>query len=181
MSQGNLKDALIDSVMGDDHFKDAYYEEQDDVTIEDGTYPAIVVDMTMQKILTKKNVHADLYKPKYQIAKGNYKGKYIIDKGIWRFRSEPSSMHNKSNRGNIAYKNILDIFSIPLESVEVNGRQLKRLPELTLEKISGKSVLIDITDDNYRSNYGRVYGGKVAILHSTWNNDSTSSEESKPE
>ena len=146
MSQGNLKDALIDSVMGDDHFKDAYYEEQDDVTIE-----------------------------------GNYKGKYIIDKGIWRFRSDPSSMHNKSNRGNIAYKNILDIFSIPLEVVEVNGRQLKRLPELTLEKISGKSVLIDVTDDDYKSNYGRISGNKIAMLHSTWNNGSTSSEESKPE
>ena len=179
MSQGNLKDALIDSVMGDDPFADAYYDDQDDVTIEDGTYPAIVIDISTQNIITKKGVHADLYKPTYQIAKGTFKGQNVTDKGIWRFRSNPSSTHNKSSRGNIVYKNILDIFSIPLESVEVNGRQLKRLPELTLEKISGKSVLIDITDDNYRSNYGRVYGGKVAIIHSVWNNGSTSSEESK--
>ena len=37
MSQGNLKDALIDSVMGDDPFADAYYDDQDDVTIEKAT------------------------------------------------------------------------------------------------------------------------------------------------
>ena len=69
MSQTNLKDAFIDSVMGDDPFVDAYYEEQDDIVIEDGTYPAVVIDMSIQDhIITKKGVHADLYKPKYQIA-----------------------------------------------------------------------------------------------------------------
>ena len=174
MSQTNLKDAFIDSVMGDDPFVDAYYEEQDDIVIEDGTYPAVVIDMSIQDhIITKKGVHADLYKPKYQIAKGNYKGKYIIDKGIWRFRSNPSSMHNKSNRGNIAYKHILDIFNIPLESVEVGGRILKRLPKLTLEDISGKRVIISVVVDSYQSNYGRVSGGKVAMIHSVWKDVST--------
>tara|TARA_R110000824_G_scaffold2234_6_gene10457 strand:- start:707 stop:1243 length:537 start_codon:yes stop_codon:yes gene_type:complete len=162
-----LQNDFIDSVMGEDPNKDAWYVEEDDVVVDNGTYPAVIIDLTKQDIITRKNVHADLYKPTYQIAKGKYKGVTIGDKGIWRFRSDPSSMHNKSSRGNIIYKGILDMLDIPLESVEVDKRILKRLPELTLERVSGKSVLIDVQEDDYKSNYGRL-ANKVATLHSKW-------------
>ena len=174
MSQQNsLKDSFIESVMGGGDHQDAYYDDQEDVNVEDGTYPAIVIDLTHQDIITRKNVHCDLYKPTYEIAKGNHKGQCVTDKGIWRFRSNPSPKYNKSGRGNIIYKNILDIFDIPLEDVEVDGKKLKRLPELTLEKIQGKTVLIDITNDTYKSNYGKISGSKIATLHGKWEDGSS--------
>ena len=164
---GNLEDAFIESVMGNDPYQDAYYEDEYDIIVEDGTYPATIIDLTKQNIITRHNVHADLFKPTYQIAKGKCKGATISDKGIWRFRSEPSSRRNSSKRGNVIYKNILDILDIQLESVEVDGKILKRLPELTLENISGKKVLIDVQEDDYKSSYGKL-SNKVALLNSKW-------------
>mgnify|MGYP003139401218 CR=1 FL=1 len=177
---GNLEDSFIESVMGNDPYQDAWYQDEDDIIVEDGTYPAIVTDLKKQDIITRHNVHADLYKPVYQIAKGKYKGVSISDKGIWRFRSEPSN-RNKSSRGNIIYKNILDILGIGLESVEVNGQILKRLPQLTLENISGKTVLIDVQEDDYKSSYGKL-ANKVALLNNRWEDGSAvRKENSKPE
>ena len=164
---GNLEDAFIESVMGNDPYQDAWYQEDEDIVVEDGTYPATVINLSKQNIITRHNVHADLFKPTYQIAKGKFKGATISDKGIWRFRSEPSNRRNGSKRGNIIYKSILDILDIQLESVEVDGVILKRLPELTLDNISGKKVLVDVQEDDYKSNYGKL-SNKVALLNSKW-------------
>ena len=178
MQQENLKNAFLDSVMGHDPYEDAYYQEENDITVEDGTYPAIIIDLSKQDIITRKNAHADLYKPTYRIAKGKYSGCLVTDKGIWRFRSNPSRHHNKSSRGNIIYKNVLDILGIPLETVSVKGMELKRLPELSIDNVEGKPVLINVQDDDYKSSYGRL-ANKVATLHSEWTDGSTVSEEPK--
>lgn len=166
------KDDFLGSITGSDNSNnvDAYYPEEQDVDIEDGTYPATVIDMSYQNIITKHNTHADLYKPLYQIAKGTHKGVTISDKGIWRFRSEPSNGVNKSNRGNIIYKKTLDMFGIDLEQVEVDGVILKRLPPLSKESIKGKHVLIDVTEDTYKANYTKQFG-KIAVLNGKWEKD----------
>ena len=64
------------------------------------------------------------------------------------------------------------MLGIALEEVVVDGKKLKRLPQLTNDNVIGKSVLISVQDDDYKSDYGRL-SGKVAILQSTWNNGST--------
>ena len=175
---GNLEDAFIESVMGNDPYQDAWYIEEDDIIIEDGTYPAIIIDIKQQDIITKYNVHADLYKPTYQIAKGKCKGATISDKGIWRFRSEPSKTRNGSKRGNVIYKGILDILNIPLDTVEIEGQILKRLPQLTLDNTKGKKVLIDVQEDDYKSSYGKL-ASKVALLNSRWEDGSAVQKESE--
>ena len=172
MNQQSSSDDFIDAVFGNDPNADAYYDEDRDISIEDGTYPAVIVSLTTSDVITRKGTHADLYKPMYEIAKGEHKGGKISDKGIWRFRSNPSKTHNRSSRGNIIYKNVLDMLGIALEEVVVDGKTLKRLPQLTSENVIGKSVLISVQDDDYKSDYGRL-SGKVAILQSTWNNGST--------
>tara|TARA_R100000458_G_C8266197_1_gene241207 strand:- start:1550 stop:2086 length:537 start_codon:yes stop_codon:yes gene_type:complete len=172
------KDDFLGSIIGDSTDNtDAYYSDEQDVDIDDGTYPATVIDMSYQNIITRYNTHADLYKPTYQISKGIHKGATIVDKGIWRFKSEPTGIKNKSNRGNILYKKMLDIFDIKLEQVEVDGVILKRLPPLSKESIKGKSVLIDVVDDTYKTSYGKSFG-KVAILNGVWKRDEQK-EESK--
>ena len=176
MIQQSSSDDFVDAMFGNDPNEDAYYQEDQDVQIEDGTYPATIVRLTTSNVITRKGTHADLYKPVYEIAKGNYKGAKISDKGIWRFRSNPSKTHNRSNRGNVIYKNVLDILQIGLEKVEVDGQMLKRLPQLTEENTVGKTVLVSVQDDDYKSDYGRLLG-KVAIIQSTWSdNGSTVSE-----
>ena len=176
MNQQSSSDDFIDAVFGNDPNADAYYNEDQDIKIEDGTYPAVIVGLTTSDVITRKGTHADLYNPVYEIAKGNYKGAKISDKGIWRFRSNPSKTHNRSNRGNVIYKNVLDILQIELEKVEVDGQMLKRLPQLTEENTVGKTVLVSVQDDDYKSDYGRLLG-KVAIIQSTWSdNGSTVSE-----
>ena len=162
---------FVDSLLGDDVFTDAFYEESENVVIEDGTYPAIVKSVIKNTVITRHNTHADIFKPTYEIAKGKTKGCLITDKGIWRFRSDPTKV-NTSKRGNIIYKNILDIFNIPLERIERNGVVLKRLPQLTNENIVGKSVLINVEADTYKSNYGK-FANKVAVIHSKWENDAS--------
>ena len=53
---------------------------------------------------------------------------------------------------------------------------LNRLPQLTEENTVGKTVLVSVQDDDYKSDYGRLLG-KVAIIQSTWSdNGSTVSE-----
>ena len=176
MIQQLNSDDFLDAMFGNDPNEDAYYEEDQDVKIEDGTYPALIVGLTTSNVITRKGTHADLYKPVYEIAKGNYKGSKVSDKGIWRFRSNPSKTHNRSNRGNVIYKNVLDILQIGLEEVERDGRTMKRLPELTEKNIVGKTVLVSVQDDDYKSDYGRLLG-KVAIIQSIWStNGSTVSE-----
>jgi len=172
MNQQSSSDDFINAVFGNDPNADAYYSEDQDIKIEDGTYPAVIVGLTTSDVITRKGTHADLYKPTYEIARGEHKGGKIPDKGIWRFRSNPSKTHNRSNRGNIIYKNVLDMLGIALEEVVVDGKKLKRLPQLTNDNVVGKSVLISVQDDDYKSDYGRL-SGKVAILQSTWNNGST--------
>ena len=172
MNQKSSSDDFIDAVFGNDPNADAYYNEDQDIKIEDGTYPAVIVSLTTSDVITRKGTHADLYKPTYEIAKGEHKGGKIPDKGIWRFRSNPSKTHNRSSRGNIIYKNVLDMLGIALEEVVVDGKKLKRLPQLTRDNVIGKPVLISVQDDDYKSDYGRL-SGKVAILQSTWNNGST--------
>lgn len=163
-------DDFFNDIMGELPNVDAYYQEEQDVRIEDGTYPAEIVGLSISNVVTKYGTNADLYKPTYRIAKGNNKGVTVGDKGIWRFKSQPSEVRNKSSRGNIIYKNILDILSIGLESVEVDGVTLRRLPKLTEEKIIGKKVLITVQDDDYKSDYGRL-ASKVAVIHSEWVDD----------
>tara|TARA_R100001082_G_scaffold44867_1_gene23971 strand:+ start:1864 stop:2370 length:507 start_codon:yes stop_codon:yes gene_type:complete len=165
---------FIDSIFGDDPYTDAFYQEDNDVIIEDGTYPAIIKSVIKNTVITRHNTHADIFKPTYEIAKGKNKGCSIADKGIWRFRSDPTKV-NTSKRGNIIYKNILDIFDIPLEKVERNGVILKRLPELTNENIVGKNVLINVEADTYKSNYGK-FANKVAVIHSKWENNAEKSK-----
>lgn len=171
MSNAITKEDFLESILGNNtSTADAYYSEEDDVNIDDGTYPANVIDMTSQNIVTRYNTHCDLYKPLYQIAKGLHKGVTIQDKGIWRFRTEPTGIKNKSKRGNILYKKTLDILGIDLEEVEVDGVILKRLPKLTKESIKGKSVLIDVVDDTYKASNGVTFG-KVAVLSGEWKRD----------
>ena len=158
---------FFDDIMGEVPNIDAYYQEEEDVRIEDGTYPAEVIGLTSSNVVTKYGTNADLYKPTYRIAKGANKGVTVSDKGIWRFKSQPSESRNKSSRGNIIYKSILDILGIGLETVEVDGVSLRRLPQLTKESIVGKKVLITVQDDDYKSNYGRL-SSKVATIHSEW-------------
>tara|TARA_R100001015_G_C4620850_1_gene177914 strand:- start:793 stop:1305 length:513 start_codon:yes stop_codon:yes gene_type:complete len=163
-----VSDNFLDEILGNGASNtDAYYHEEQNVTIDDGTYPATVIDLNKSNVTTRYGTNADLYKPTYQIAKGKNKGATISDKGIWRFKSEPSQARNKSSRGNIIYKNILDILSIELEQVEVDGVIMRRLPELTKENVVGKKVLITVSDDDYKSNYGRL-ASKVAMIHSEW-------------
>ena len=163
-----MSDNFLDEILGNGASNtDAYYDEEQNVTIDDGTYPATVIDLNKSNVTTRYGTNADLYKPTYQIAKGKNKGATISDKGIWRFKSEPSQARNKSSRGNIIYKNILDILLIELEQVEVDGVIMRRLPELTKENVVGKKVLITVSDDDYKSNYGRL-ASKVAMIHSEW-------------
>ena len=163
----NNNEDFFSDIMGEIPNVDAYYQEGEDVRIEDGTYPAEIIGLTSSNVVTKYGTNADLYKPTYRIAKGTNKGVTVGDKGIWRFKSQPSDARNKSSRGNIIYKNVLDILNIGLESVEVDGVTLRRLPPLTKENIVGKKVLITVQDDDYKSNYGRL-ASKVSVIHSEW-------------
>lgn len=162
-----MSDDFLTDILGGASNTDAYYHEEQNVSIDDGTYPATIIDLTQSNVTTRYGTSADLYKPTYQIARGKNKGVTVSDKGIWRFKSEPSSARNKSSRGNIIYKNILDILSIELEQVEVDGIIMRRLPELTKDNVKGKKVLISVQDDDYKSNYGRL-ASKVAMIHSEW-------------
>lgn len=169
-----MSDDLFDDILGGASNTDAYYHEEQNVKIDDGTYPATVIDLNKSNVTTRFGTVADLFKPTYQIARGKNKGVTVNDKGIWRFKSEPSTARNKSSRGNIIYKNILDIFAIDLEQVEVDGVIMRRLPELTKENVIGKKILITIQDDDYKSNYGRL-ASKVATIHSEWADDKSES------
>ncbi len=169
-----MSDDLFDDILGGASNADAYYHEEQDVSLDDGTYPATVIDLNKSNVTTKFGTTADLFKPTYQIARGKNKGATVSDKGIWRFKSEPSDARNKSSRGNVIYKSILDILSIDLEQVEVDGIIMRRLPELTKENVVGKKVLISVQDDDYKSNYGRL-ASKVAMIHSEWVDDKSES------
>ena len=72
MIQQSSSDEFLDAMFGNDPNEDAYYQEDQDVQIEDGTYPAVIVGITTSSVITRKGTHADLYKPVYEKAKGNF-------------------------------------------------------------------------------------------------------------
>ena len=53
MNQQSSSDDFIDAMFGNDPNADAYYNEDQDIKIEDGTYPAVIVGLTTSDVITR--------------------------------------------------------------------------------------------------------------------------------
>ena len=54
MIQQLNSDDFLDAMFGNDPNEDAYYEEDQDVKIEDGTYPALIVGLTTSNVIQER-------------------------------------------------------------------------------------------------------------------------------
>ena len=158
-------DTILSEFVDDDD--NVYYDPEDDSYIPEGTYPANVIRVDKQSIVTRYNNKADIYKPVYRIDKSvdKFGGMEVYDKGIWRFKSSINSTKYKGGSGNKDYKDILEKFGIELETVEKNGRMLVKLPDLTFENTTVHPVVVNEWHESFKGRYGMKKVSVARIAH----------------
>ena len=160
-------DTILSELAEDVNDDNVYYDPEDDSYVPEGTYPANVVSVNKQSIVTRYNNKADIFKPVYRIDKSvdRYGGMEVYDKGIWRFKASRGSTKYKGGSGNRDYKDILEKFGIELETVEKKGRMLVKLPELTLKNTSVYPVVINVWHESFKGRYGMKKVSVARIAH----------------
>ena len=143
--------------------------------IPQGVFPAHIMDMNVKedipiKSRTETGIQhlCDIYEFTYQIApeaaseeykvndtevvKGQaFVGKTVKGKGVFKFKSVPADKKGFKNNsgGNKGFKTFLDSVKVELESKEIEdargARTVLVLPDLTLDDVKGKPVLITVT------------------------------------
>ena len=150
--------STVDSVLDDFDDEEVYYDPQMSELVDEGSYPATIIDLTSKKITTKRGNKAMLYLPVYQIddTVTRYAGKSVRDSGIWRFLGTKDESGVRITGGsNASYKQFLDKFSIPLKELEVDDRTVYKLPSIPKELVLDKSVVISVSHEEWEGVNGR--------------------------
>ena len=144
--------ADIDGLMKDVKSDEVYYdEEQEQGSVEPGTYEASIVGLRRKlKIKTRSGHLCDIYWPRYKISHDSptFSNRMVRDRGQFRYRSPEVSSRN------IYYKKFLDKAGISLSKIEVDGNIRYALPAISEDMILGKKVLINVYKEEWSDSRG---------------------------
>lgn len=159
----------VDEVLDDFEDDDVYYDPEQSITIEEGTYPARVTGLDRHKIKTKRGEDCIIYKPVYTIDGSviRYANQRVYDSGVWRFYgTKNESGHRITGKGNESYKKFMDKMNIEMAETEIDGKRVFKLPTLTKDMILDRAVTINVSHREWQSRFGRRVSPEATLIHS---------------